>query len=177
MKAALNRYWPSFIHSRGVSANCVRALITVLMFAVSAPATAAVTCTISAPALAFGAYDVFAGSLITSSTVISVTCTLTGAVNTVVPYTVSLSTGSGTYVLRAMLSGANVLNYNLYTTVGRTTVWGDGSGSTATVGGSLSLTTAARVKTGTQTVFGAVPALQDAKVGVYADNVTMTVTY
>jgi spore coat protein U-like protein len=150
MKAALNRYWPSFIHSRGVGANF---------------------------ALAFGAYDVFAGTLVTSSTVISVTCTLTGPSNTVVPYTVSLSTGSGTYVLRAMLSGANVLNYNLYTTVGRTTVWGDGTGSTATVAGSLSLTTANRVKTGTQTVFGAVPALQDAKVGVYADNVTTTVTY
>ena len=177
MKPALSGYWLPFVHSRGRSSRCVRALVAVLLFAVAAPAVAAVTCTISAPALAFGAYDVFAGAQITSTTTISVTCTLTGAVNTTVPYTVSLSTGLGTFVQRTMTSGVNVLNYNLYTTVARTTVWGDGTGSTATVAGSLALTTAARVKTGTHTVFGAVPALQDAKVGVYADNVTMTVTY
>jgi spore coat protein U-like protein len=156
----------------------MRALVAVVLSAAAAPSLAAVTCTISAPALAFGAYDVFAGTLITSTTVISVTCTLTGAVNTTVPYTVSLSTGSSaTYVQRTMKSGLNTLGYNLYTTVGRTTVWGDGTGATATVGGSLSLTTGTRSRTGTSTVFGAVPALQDSKVGVYADNITMTVTY
>ncbi len=178
MKLALTGYWLPFVRSRGRNWRWVRALVGVLLFAVAAPAVAAVTCTISAPAIAFGAYDVFAGSPITSTTIISVTCTLTGNVNTTVPYTVALSTGlSATYVQRTMKSGVNALGYNLYTTAGMTTVWGNGTGSTVTVAGSLALTTAARVKTGTHTVFGAVPALQDAQVGVYADNITMTVTY
>jgi spore coat protein U-like protein len=34
-----------------------------------------------------------------------------------------------------MKSGANVLNYNLYTTAAHTTVWGDGTAGTGTFSG------------------------------------------
>jgi spore coat protein U-like protein len=76
-----------------------------------------------------------------------------------------------------MKSGANPLGYNLYTSAALTSVWGDGTGSTVTVSGSLPLTTGSRVQTVTVNVYGNVPALQDAKVGAYNDNVTMTLTY
>jgi spore coat protein U-like protein len=132
----------------------------------------------SVPALAFGPYDVFAGTQITSTSTISVTCTLTGNTNTTVNGSLALSTGSSaTYVQRTMKSGVNALGYNLYTSATLTTVWGDGTGATQVIAGSLPLTTTSRVQTVTLNVYGAVPALQDAKVGTYTDNVTMTLTY
>lgn len=178
MKPASTRYPPPLGRLHDARTKCARTCVAALLFAVAAPAAAAVTCTLSAPAMAFGPYDVFAATQITSSSTITVTCTLTGNANTTVNGSLALSTGSsGTYVQRTMKSGANALGYNLYTSAALTTVWGDGTGATQVVAGSLTLTTAARVQTVMLDVFGAVPALQDAKVGVYNDNVTMTLTY
>jgi spore coat protein U-like protein len=178
MKPASTRSQPSLSRSRDAGTRQLRAFVAVLLCAVAAPAAASVSCSLSAPAMAFGPYDVFAGTAITSSSTISVTCTLTGNVTTTVNGSLALSTGaSGTYVQRTMKSGANSLGYNLYTSAALTTVWGDGTGGTQVVSGSLTLTSASRVQSVTVDVFGSVPALQDAKVGVYADNVTMTVTY
>ena len=75
-------------------------------------------------------------------------------------------------------NGADTLNYNLYTTNAYSVVWGDGTGSTVTVAGSMRLTSPNPTKTNTHTVYGRIPALQDAAVGSdYQDNVTVTVTY
>ena len=70
-----------------------------------------------------------------------------------------------------MTSGANLLNYALYTDSGRTTLWGDGvTGSTIDDTG-----------TGTaqsNTIYGEVLAAQaSAPAGSYADTVVVTVTY
>jgi spore coat protein U-like protein len=178
MKSASNLDRKPRRRARDAPPVWIRSLIAAALFGIAAPAVAAVTCSLSAPAMAFGPYDVFAGTQITSSSTITVTCTLTGNTNTTVSGSLAMSTGSsGTYIQRTMKSGGNSLGYNLYTSPALTTVWGDGTGATVVISGSIALTTAAPVQSVTVDVFGAVPALQDAKVGIYTDNVTMTVTY
>jgi spore coat protein U-like protein len=130
-------------------------------FAVSATVTN--TCTISAAALSFGAYT--GAAAVTGSSNITVNCT------NLAIYTVGLSTGGGTYTTRTMANGTATLGYNLYTTSGDTTVWGDGTGSTATVGG---------VGTGTAqtlTVYGKIPTGENSLSGTYSDTITATITY
>ena len=90
----------------------------------------------------------------------------------------SLSPGSGSYATRTMKNGTNNLEYNLYTTNALTTVWGDGTASTGTRGGTGTGLSAARDQT--LTVFGSLPnstANQDAPAGAYTDTITATVTY
>jgi spore coat protein U-like protein len=77
---------------------------------------------------------------------------------------------------RLMASGVNTLQYNLFTTVGATTIFGDGTGGTGTGSG-----TGAGVATAQNlTVFGQLPdsaTNQAAVPGAYADTITLTVTY
>ena len=72
-----------------------------------------------------------------------------------------------------MASGANLLNYVLYTDSNQTNVWGDGvGGTTATITGT------GTGEAQTQTIYGSIPAGQTgAPAGSYADTVAVTVTY
>jgi spore coat protein U-like protein len=82
----------------------------------------------TATALAFPAY-VPGGGAMTQTSTVSVKCTKSSA------YTVALNGGNtagGTVAQRLMGSGANTLQYNLYTTTAHTVVWGDGTGSSVT---------------------------------------------
>src|SRR5437868_9911714 len=103
---------------------------TTTTFPVSAVINSA--CSVTASALSFGAYNPTSGSPLDGTSSISVYCTVGSA------YTVALDigTGGGAYTARGIANGANVLDYNLYTSSARTTVWGDGTGATSTVGGS-----------------------------------------
>jgi spore coat protein U-like protein len=145
------------------------AATTTTTFAVTA--TVQSTCTASATALAFGNYTPGSGALTNNST-ISVKCSKNTA------YTVALNAGSagGTLAQRLMASGANRLQYNLYTSSALTTIFGDGTGATATSAG-----TGAGVATAnTLTVYGQLPdsaANQAAVPGSYSDTITVTVTY
>jgi spore coat protein U-like protein len=179
MKPASTGYQPPSNRSREASTIGVRAFVAMLLWVVAAPAVAQVSCSVSAPNISFGSYDVFAGSPITSTTTISVTCTLTGGGgNTDINYAIALSPGlSNTFVQRTMKSGTNALGYNLYSNSTRTTVWGDGSGAAPTVSGSMTVKKSAPTHTDSPTVYGSVPALQDVGVGAYADNITIIVTY
>ncbi len=112
---------------------------------------------------------------------LTVTCsydsTDTGVIN--VTYTISLAAGSSnSFVQRQMKSGANAFGYNLYTTNAYSVVWGDGTGSTATISGTARLNNGHPSQTNTHTVYGRIPGLQDVAVASdYQDNVTVTVTY
>src|SRR5689334_22391696 len=90
-----------------------------LFLALAAPRAAEAACTISAgAAVSFGNYDWTVATPTDTVGTMTYTCTTTALV--------FLSTGSsGSYTTRTMLSGANVLNYNLYTDAARTQVWGD----------------------------------------------------
>lgn len=113
----------------------------------------------------FGSYDPFSSMDSDSAGNIAVTCDA-GA-----PYSIALSSGGGTFTTRVMVSGANTLNYNLYTTAARNIVWGDGAGSTATVGGTGSGTTI------NIAVYGRLPAGQNVHPGSYSDSIVVAVDF
>lgn len=128
-------------------------------------------CLVSAQALNFGGYDGTAAK--TGSSDITVRC------SSGTTYDIALSTGGGTFAQRLLAgSGANTLQYNLYTTVAANTVWGDGTLGTGTVSGLGAGMAIASAQT--HTVFGQLPdnaANQAAPSGNYSDTITVTVTY
>jgi spore coat protein U-like protein len=133
-------------------------------FTVSASVSA--NCTISAGALAFGAYDPVvtnAAADLDQTSTITVACTKgsTGVV--------SLNNGSNASgTTRRMKSGTDFLTYEMYNDSGRTTVWN----ATNTV----SYTAASKATTGL-TLYGRVPQGQDVPVGSYSDTVQATITF
>jgi spore coat protein U-like protein len=150
--------------------------------AAAAPCVAnAVSCTASVPALNFGAYNVFGAAPLQSATTLSVSCakTASDASGTIaVGYTIALSTGSSaTYAQRRLASGPDTLGYNLYANSARTLIWGDGTGGSRLASDSMNLTNGSPARTRTHTIFGQIPALQDAAVGSYTDAILVTVTY
>jgi len=160
--------------------NAVKAAVTLCLCLATTSAVATPSCSVSTPGLNFGSYDVYAAGVTNSSGTLTVTCDLNPPPgNADINYTISLSTGSSnSFVQRQMKSGANTFGYNLYTTNAYSIVWGDGTGSTVTVAGSMRLTSPNPTKTNTHTVYGRIPALQDVAVASdYRDNVTVTVTY
>jgi spore coat protein U-like protein len=153
-----------------VLAGSADAATTTATFAVTE--TVLATCSMSTTALAFGAYTPGGGAIANNSS-ISVKCSK----NT--PYTISLNKGTttgGTVAQRLMASGANTLQYNLFTSAAVNVVFGDGSGTSQT-----EAATGAGVATAnTVTVFGQLPdnaANQAAIPGNYTDTITVTVTY
>jgi spore coat protein U-like protein len=160
--------------------NAVKVAVTLWLCLIATNAVATASCGVSTPGLNFGSYDVFAAGAINGNATLTVTCDLNPPPgNADINYTISLSTGSSnSFVQRQMKSGGNTLGYNVYTTNMYSVVWGDGTGSTATVSGTMRLTSPNPSQTKTHTVYGRIPALQDAAVGNdYQDNVTVTVTY
>lgn len=108
-------------------ANC--ALATALLISVAGVAAAGNSCTATATSLALGTYTPGAGPAASAATV-TVTCN-SGAV-----FAVGANAGnSGNQNQRLLTSGANSLQYNLYTTASHTTIWGDGTGSTGVLSG------------------------------------------
>ena len=151
-------------------AGIAQAATTTTTFAVTA--TVQSTCSATAATLAFPNYTPGGGTQ-TGNTTVSVKCTK----NT--PFTVALNAGSTTgdaYAQRLMGSGANTLQYNLYTTAALATIFGDGAGGTGTVAGTgLGVATANSVQ-----VFGQLPdnaTNQAAVPGAYSDTITVTVSY
>jgi spore coat protein U-like protein len=146
-------------------ANASYAASTTSTFAVQA--TIAATCTInSASTLNFGTLGVLASNTDQTST-IQVACTNT------TPYNIGLDPGTGTgatVAVRKLTSGANTVNYTLYSDSGRTTVWGN----------TVSTDTVAATGNGvaqSYTVYGRIPAQTTPAPGSYADTITVTVTY
>lgn len=135
--------------------------------AVSASVTA--SCAVSTTAVAFGNVNVLSGSNVDATGGLSVTCTSGTA------WSAAADAGAGTgasLATRKMANGSDLLNYVLYTDSGRTSVWGNGAGGTATFsdtgdGSAQASTIYARVPSGQASL----PA------GSYADTVTVTVTY
>ncbi len=126
--------------------------------------------TVIAGDLAFGNYAPLSALVTDSTSTITIQARLIlGVLPTAVSYTIDLGTGAGTVAQRKMTSGANGLNYNLYTTAARGTVWGAGSVTGATSG---------VTGTASHTVYGRIPASQTTVVpGSYADSIVVTVTF
>jgi len=153
-----------------LTAGSASALTATTTFQVTA--TVLTTCSVAATTLAFGNYTPGGGN-VTGSSAVNVKCTKT------TPFTAALNGGTtvgGTVAQRLMNSAGNTLQYNLYTTNAYGTVWGDGSGTSATqAGAGLGLATAVPF-----TVYGQLPdnaTNQGAVPGAYTDTITVTVTY
>ena len=133
----------------------------------SMPVTATVqpNCLISSSNLAFGTYT---GSVLNSTSNISVTCTNT------TPYNVGLSAGTGsgaTDTNRKMTGpGGATLGYAMYSNAAHTSNWGNNVG----------VSTLAGTGTGavqSLTVYGQIPAGEWVHQGNYTDTIIATITY
>lgn len=144
-----------------------------------ADASAVTTCRItSGGGIAFGGYDVLSVAPDDSLATLTTLCSRNGGPQNVT-LTVQLSTGlngssANTRRMRNVLPGGGFLDYNLFRDVGRSAVWGSSSG-VDTVSQTLAIPNLGSA-TASFTIYGRIPALQDAAVGVYFDIVTVTVT-
>jgi len=139
----------------------------------SVTAIVGATCNISTSAVSFGSYDPLAANVtapLNGTGAVGTTCS-NGLTNTItLDQGLNAATGSTDAApLRQLRSSGNVLNYFLYSNSARTTVFGNttgtGIGQTGT-GQSASAT-----------VFGQIPAGQNAAPGRNAETVVATVTF
>lgn len=122
-------------------------------------------CNVTAQSINFGNYTQFSPAHTDSAGNIGVTCDAAAS------FSIALSTGAGTYAARIMAnSEGHVLRYNLYLDAGRNVVWGDG------VGGASS-TASGNGTSANYTVYGRIPAGQNAYAGNYGDSIIVTLNF
>lgn len=137
--------------------------------------TAGAVCSVGATAVGFGGYNPL--SALNTDTTGTVTVTCSGLLSVLVSYEILLSRGgAGSYTPRRMASGGNTLNYNLYTNITRITIWGDNTGGSSKVTGSI-LVQLLFPTSVNHTVYGRIPAQQNVAPGSYTDTITVTVNY
>lgn len=163
-----------------------RLLLILALLLGTSGAQAAITCSVSSTPLSFGPYNHQDLLPTDSSSTVTIECQQTGltllALDQILPYDVALSTGgAASYSPRQLSNGGNDLEYNLYTDLTYTTVWGDNTGGsvsrsgTVLVPGCLILICASG--TALETVYGRLPASQIVPAGSYTDSITVTLTY
>jgi len=138
-------------------------------------ATVSNNCTISAGALAFGAYDPVsanASSNLNGTATLTVTCTTGASASITLDQGTHANTGStATVPLRRLSDGAGTphyLSYYLYSDSARSTVWGASTADVAYTGTGTS---------GTVTVYGAVTSGQNVPAGTFTDTVVATISF
>ena len=134
-------------------------------FRVSARVNA--VCEVTATDLAFGTYNAQGGTPLQGTTLLRATCTPN------LTYNIGLDQGTSpgaTVNQRKMVSGAQALNYQLYSDSARSTIWGNTAGTDTVTGVGTGLAV-------DHTVFGAVPAAQLVPAGDYQDTITVRVYY
>jgi len=139
---------------------------------------AAVSCTLSSTALAFGTYPITTAD--TATATVTVNCTKQSG-DTTFTYEVQLNAGGGTLTTRTLASGVNTLNYNIYRDLANTQIWGDGTAPSSVNTGSFNFSAVAVGGTLTQTftAYGTIPAhsatiSNDKPPGTYTRSITAT---
>lgn len=164
-----------------MSSRVLKVVFLIGSLAWGSQAFSATTCSVNSSGVAFGVYNPLTPTPLDSTGTVAVTCTLTfppfvDNVN----YTIDLSAGSsGSMTGRHMQAFPNLLYYNLFTTTARNIVWGDDTGGTSDITGSMRLGFffLPSTRTNTHTIFGRIPAGQDIPPGSYSDTIVVTVTY
>jgi spore coat protein U-like protein len=144
-------------------------LLALLLLAQPSAAEAVLSCTVTATGVAFGTWS---PSPSTVTGTITVGCKGASSAS----YTVSLSTGSGTYATRLMRSGSKTLSYNLYTSAALSNIWGNATQGTSRVSGSMTIPGSQTV-TRSHTIYGKVASSPQPGVGSYSDTITVSVIY
>lgn len=137
----------------------------------------ACSCTTSTTNVAFGNYNPFAFGNTDSTGSVRVSCG--GVAGLLIPFNIAISAGSsGSFAGRTLKNGSRTLAYNLYTGASYATVWGDGTGGSQVVAGSVTLDLLGLSPAQTFTVYGRLPGRQlTAAPGSYADTLNVTLTY
>jgi spore coat protein U-like protein len=140
---------------------------------ITVSATVSNVCSVTAATLGFGAYD---GLIANATTPLAVSASLTYACNKGTAPNIGLDTGlygpNATGTTRAMKAGtANYLSYELYSNSGHTSLWGNTSPSWVSPGAVPSHASQ------TVTIYGQIPAGQDAVTGNYGDTITATINF
>lgn len=141
------------------------ALLALLGAPLTAEAQANATCSVSPPALAFGAYDSVNATELRTQGAIVVSCSHG---NPQVVISIGAG-GSGSIAQRELrrAGGTPAMLYNLYRDAALATVWGEGSASVSV-----------KSKQETIMVFGHVPARQTGlEPGSYTDTLVVTIDY
>jgi spore coat protein U-like protein len=150
-----------------------RRVLAVVLLCLSGSAGAA--CSVSATAVGFGNYNPLSAFDTDATGTVTVTCS--GLASVLLSYEILLSKGSaGSYTPRRMASGGNTLNYNLYTNITRTTIWGDNTGGSSRVTGAI-LVQLLVPTSNLHTIYGRIPASQNVAAGSYGDTITVTLNY
>ena len=143
-------------------------------------ASAAVDCTVSTVGVAFGEYDPLAVIPTDSTGNVTIVCVYLSGGAQQIAYSAQLSPGSsGTFLQRQMRAPPSVLRYNLFTDPARSAIWGDGGAGTAVANGSVTI--GPGVGNGrredVRSIYGRIPARQDALFGNYADSIIVTLVF
>jgi spore coat protein U-like protein len=167
------------IRQRSQSPAAVGTGVAFLALLACVDARAAADCAISTTGVAFGNYDPTVTTSTDATGDLKVVCTHVSGGATRVNYTVTLSVGgSGSYAQRRMRAGTAALNYNLYDSAARTRIWGNGTGGTARVAGSLLVNPGGnRIRESSHPIYGRIPALQAVATGNYSDTIVVTLTF
>ena len=148
--------------------------IALLLIIMVAAGQAAVSFDVSTSGVAFGPYQSIRNVDRDTSGTISVTCT--GTAGDSVNYAISLNANGGTLMSRTLSSVDSSLQYNLYTDIARSQIWGDGTSGTLVVSDNYSLETSPTRRD--YTVYGRISSGQTgATFGSYTDNITVSVDY
>jgi spore coat protein U-like protein len=133
------------------------------------------SCDVTATSVPFGAYDPTSSSPLDATGTITVSCSV-ALIGLLSSWTLALSTGnSATYTPRRLSNGAATLQYNIFTTAARSTIWGNNSGGTGVVSDSRTLLVG---NNSTQyTVYGRISPHQDVRAGSYSDSIIVTINY
>ena len=148
----------------------------------SAPAralciTGVCSCTTTTSNVTFGNYSPMAFGTTDTTGNIKVNCGVVAGL--LIPFSIAFSTGtSGSFTTRTLRNGANILNYNLYLDSAYTTIWGDGTGGTQVLNGSVLLDVLGLSPPQVFWIYGRIPGRQLTAVpGPYADSINVTLTY
>ena len=154
----------------GAVAN-VYAATTSATFQVTA--TVIKSCTISTAPIAFGNYDPTSTAAVLAQGSVSAKCTKGTPVTVALDEGLNKSSGStATTPARQMVSGTSLLPYDIYTTSGGTTEWGNATASEPSTQTSISVNTPLVF-----TTYGSLPAGTDVPAGNYVDTVTASLVF
>jgi spore coat protein U-like protein len=173
---------PQHRRPRGRRARAAIACAVLASTAITTPAQAGADCSITSVGLNFGLYDLASPQPDDVAATVTVTCVYVApGGGTGVSYTLAFANGLyGTSpTSRRLGATAARLDYNVYADAARTQVFGTGSGGTVVAAGSMTVGPGVGngTRTATHTVYGRMPALQDAPPGDYFDALVLTLTY
>jgi len=167
------------IRQRSQSPAAVGTGVAFLALLACVDARAAADCAISTTGVTFGNYDPLVTTNTDATGNLKVVCTHVSGGATRVNYTAALSVGgSGSYAQRRMRAGTATLNYSLFDSAARTRIWGDGSGGTTRVAGSLLVNPGGnRIREASHPIYGRIPAAQAVATGNYSDAIVVTLAF